>query len=218
MILAIRGQVPLGWAGPPAALRTFMRALLIASFVAGCTVGGATESETDNDLPSPGAGGNGYCSCGARTEGCVGCDLASGTCLDVAGPPCYAGGAGTFAMEADGVPFETRDLAAGWSGVPGAALQIAATAGNEHTIVLDLVAEVGVYDCRTHNYVRVTYFNEGDTFWNTAVQSPRPACTITVTAVGATFDGTFDITVTAQGQNAHVLSGGTFSVTPQVLP
>lgn len=210
MILAMDGQVPLGWAGPQTASPGGMRSLLLVSLLTGCTVGSSDGDQANTTDPGPLEEVNGYCSCDGLDDGpCAGCSLQSGTCLALGnGAPCTAGGTGTLTMQVDGVAFAAVALVAGrWGG----SLQIAATAGNDHTIILELPAEAGTYDCTTLT-TKVTYFNAGRVSRNYSVQSPRPPCTITMTAAGATFEGMFAISVA--GQDTHLLTSGAFSVMP----
>jgi hypothetical protein len=214
------------------------RALLpvLTAFLAGaCNVSGTLgggppgdDTPSDDDSSSCGATGGALPapSCGEGACSCCGsCDPSRELCfsddwsVSLGYGHCYGSPAGgSMTATVGSTAFVATEVAAIASGayfqVTG---RLGATPADLRQISIQAPATLGTTDCVATPVITVSYA-EGETklVYNAGRSMPRPACTVTVTALGAVgerIEGTFAVTVLDDTTKATLdITGGTFSV------
>lgn len=206
----------------------------------GCDVSGALGGGGDDHTPSdddssscggalpPPMCGEGGCSC------CGSCDPARELCMTADWSigfgygHCYAGPAeGTLTATVGGTAFVAMEVAAI---ADGAYLQISGRLGvttgslaNLRQITSQAPAVVGTTDCVASPVIAISYAEgERSIRYNAGRSMPRPACSLTLTAIGEVgqrIEGTFAVTVVDDATPAMTdVTGGVFSVERGIYP
>jgi hypothetical protein len=198
--------------------------------------GPADDSPSDDDSSSCGSGGalpaplcgEGGCSC------CGSCDPARELCMTADWSVGFGYGHcratpadGTMTATVDQTAFVATEVAAI---ADGAYLQVSGQLGvttgslaGLRQITIQAPAVLGTTDCVASPLIAISYA-EGETSirYNAGRSMPRPACSVTLTAigeVGARIEGTFTVTVADDATKATTdITAGTFSVERGVYP
>lgn len=208
-------------------MRTLAAALVL---LAGCSADGpsgghasdvdAAPPEVDHSDDCDGTGGLPTPACGNATvcPCCVGCNLASGVCMSLDSDfnfgtgQCTARSQGSLTADDGDATFAATDVAAVAN---DAYMQISGTAGGGHTLAMQIPAQLGSFDCTASTAAWFVYYSAAGVSWNRPV-SDRPACSVTITAIGAVgepIEGAFTI-----GFGTTVLDNGTFSIVRVAYP
>jgi hypothetical protein len=161
-------------------------------------------------LPAPHCG-QGQCAC------CVSCPISDGLCFGEAfkislgiGECVASPVAGSLDMMIGSAAFSATEVA---GAVVDEDIEVSGTTDTQ-ALTLVLPATPGTYSCSDPDQaMQMTYVDPTGTYRNQAGDA-RPACTATVTSVGAVgqrIEGTFSVTVTA-GSTTLDLTSGAFSV------
>lgn len=172
-----------------------------------------------NQMAEEGGGGLPPPACGAGVcSECVGCSLASGLCMSLEAGfavgigQCHARSQGSLVADDGPAPFVATAVAAVAN---DSYMQISGTAGAGHTLAMQVPAQLGSFECASTTAAWFVYYSAAGVAWNRPV-SDRPACSVTVSAlgaVGAPIEGTFTIAF-----GTTVLANGSFSVVRAAYP